>query len=85
MDYVGVPFKCLKCHRHRHLASDCSLSFHKSGGVAKSVWRVKKSVVLVGVIPEEGLFNIGLEYLEDGSDILSHPGLELVVQNSENV
>ena len=49
LDYVGVPFKCLRCHRHGHLASDCSLSFHhKSGGAVKSVGSD-------GRLPEEGL------------------------------
>ena len=27
LDYVGIPFTCITCHRHGHLAADCSLSF----------------------------------------------------------
>ena len=29
LDYVRVHFKCLRCHRHGHLTSNCSLSFHQ--------------------------------------------------------
>ena len=39
--YVGIPFKCLRCHKHGHLVSDCRLPFHNLGGMAKPVWRVK--------------------------------------------
>ena len=68
LEYVGVPFKCLRCHRHGHLASDCSLSFHhKAGGKVKSVWQVKKSVGSNGVIPEEGLnfWRMTLEFIKN--------------------
>ena len=86
LEYVGVPFKCLRCHRHGHLAFDCSLYFHhKSGGVVKSVWRVKKSVGSNGCLPEEGLDKLGVESLEDGSRIHSETGLVPDVQIFDKV
>ena len=76
LDYVRVPFKCIRCHRHGHLASDCSLSFHhKSGGAIKSVWRVKKSVGSDGRLPEEGLDKFGVDSQEGGTEIQSESGL----------
>lgn len=47
LDYVGVPFRCVRCHGHGHLVSQCSRAFqHKSGRDLKHnvVWQVKKYV-----------------------------------------
>eukprot|EP01018_Ginkgo_biloba_P004985 Gb_28741 [translate_table: standard] len=38
LDYMGIPFRCRRCHKYGHLAMDCSLSF------SNKVW-VKKSEV----------------------------------------
>ena len=44
LDYLGVPFRCYRCHGFGHLLNECSLPFNKhfSSGSHK-VWRVKKS------------------------------------------
>ena len=49
LDYVGVPFRCIRCHGHGNLASHCSISFHNQLGSALKknfVWRVKRDVGL---------------------------------------
>ena len=40
LDYLGLPFRCYRCHELGHLANNCSLSFKKISS-SKS-WRVKK-------------------------------------------
>ena len=44
LDYLGVPFRCYRCHGFGHLLNECSLLFNKyfSAGSHK-VWRVKNS------------------------------------------
>jgi len=37
LDYLGIPFRCYRCHGFGHLANECSLSFKKFS----KVWRVK--------------------------------------------
>jgi hypothetical protein len=39
LDYSGVPFKCIRCHRYGHIAQDCGLSFQKK------IWVQKNQVV----------------------------------------
>ena len=40
LDYLGLPFRCFRCHGLGHLANNCSLSFKKHSSA--KVWRVKK-------------------------------------------
>ena len=40
LDYMGIPFRCFRCHGFGHLAHECSLPFNKLPST--KVWRVKK-------------------------------------------
>ena len=45
LDYLGVPFRCNRCHVFGHLMAECSLSFSKkpfsdSVHKTKSFWHV---------------------------------------------
>ena len=58
LDYVGIPFKCNRCHNYGHLVSHCHLSFNRNYRdeiKPKTVWRVKKHV-----IPFVDLYDPGL-------------------------
>ena len=51
VDYLGIPFRCNRCHAHSHLIPDCTLPFSKSGKSAsvpksKSFLWVKNPEVL---------------------------------------
>ena len=43
LDYLGVPFRCYRCHVFGHLMNECSLPFNKKSyiGSAHKIWRVK--------------------------------------------
>ena len=48
LDYIGIPFKCNRCHSHGYLASQCHLSLGKKSILGEGikpnlVWRVKHS------------------------------------------
>ena len=49
LDYVGLPFRCNRCHCYGHLLAHCHLPFLKKRLVttpkSKFVWQVKKSEV----------------------------------------
>ena len=57
LDYMGIPFRCYRCHGFGHLAHECSLPFNKPSST--KVWRVKKggnqSDAKVGSYMEENL------------------------------
>ena len=40
LDYLGVPFRCYRCHVFGHLMNKCSLPFNKksSGSAHKTSW-----------------------------------------------
>ena len=39
LDYLGIPFRCYRCHGFGHLENECSLPFNKHS--SSKVWRVK--------------------------------------------
>ena len=42
LDYLGVPFRCYRCHVLGHLMHECSLPFNKkTSGSPHKIWRVK--------------------------------------------
>ena len=54
LDYLGVPFRCYRCHVFGHLMHECSLPFNKkSSGSTHKIWRVKSSGL--NVDDKEGL------------------------------
>ena len=54
LDYVGIPFKCNRCHKYGHLASHCILTSnrHSRDGI-KSYWKKKEIVKLVLSVDKE--------------------------------
>ena len=57
LDYLGIPFRCFRCHEFGHLPNDCSLPFNKHS--SSKVWRVKKdgtqTAAKAGVSVDENL------------------------------
>ena len=55
LEYMGVPFRCKRCHSCGHLLAQCHLPFLKNHFVSvpksKSVWRVKKNGMLLDDLP----------------------------------
>ena len=51
LDYVGLPFRCNRCHKYGHLLAHCHLPFLKSQlsslPKSNSVWQIKKDVIPV--------------------------------------
>ena len=43
LDYMGIPFRCYRCHVYGHLANDCSIPFSKNSFSAsvQKIWRAK--------------------------------------------
>ena len=43
LDYMGIPFRCYRCHVYGHLANDCSLPFNNnsSSGSVQKIWSPK--------------------------------------------
>ena len=43
LDYLGVPFRCYRCHGYGHLMNECLLPFNKnsSSGFVHKIWWVK--------------------------------------------
>ena len=66
LDYLGVPFKCNRCHVFGHLMDECSLPFNKKpySGSAHKIWRVKNggqnSRVKMGFDKSDGLKDLNL-------------------------
>ena len=68
LDYVGIPFKCNRCHSYGHLVSNCHLSLKKNYRdefKPKFVWRVKKPVLSTD-IDEVG--NVSVQPRAEGFD-----------------
>eukprot|EP01018_Ginkgo_biloba_P022058 Gb_03022 [translate_table: standard] len=49
LDYVGVPFRCNRCHIYGHLVAECSLSFKRRVWVKKSQSSPNVEKAAVGV------------------------------------
>ena len=59
LDYLGVPFRCYRCHVFGHLMNECSLPFNKKSYVSvRKTWRVKNRGLKVDDM--EGLDEEGL-------------------------
>ena len=51
LHYLGVPFRCNRCHVFGHLMNECSLPFNKKSfpRSAHKIWRVKNRGKKLGV------------------------------------
>ena len=64
IDYMGLPFRCNRCHAYGHLISACSLSFKKHFNLASRknlVWCVKVAGKKMGVL--------GSDFIDEMVDI----------------
>ena len=81
LDYLGIPFRCYRCHVHGHLANECSLPFNKkSSSVVHKIWKAKKCesnlVDKEGLVPEKISEDLNFSHqLIDDKDIGSHSSL----------
>ena len=53
LDYLGVPFRCYRCHVIGHLMHECTLPFNKKMGSINKIWQVKSDGL--NVVDKEGL------------------------------
>ena len=85
LDYVGVPFRCLRCHAYGHLVASCPLPFRVRkpviddvpiGGAATSLAEVPEVVKVGGGEPVAGPV---LSYIPEVPGVLSSSPLSAVM------
>ena len=73
LDYMGIPFRCYRCHVYGHLANECSLPFNQKPISVKNIWRVKKSetnlIAKEGKLHDECLKDVNLSPFLDDKDL----------------
>ena len=72
LDYLGLPFRCYRCHVHGHLANECSLPFNKKS------FSVSSKIFWKAMNCESNLEAKEVKVLEEISEDLnlSHQSLE---------
>ena len=68
LDYLGVPFRCYRCHVFGHLMNECSLPFNKKTfpGSTHKIWLVKNRGQNLGV-------KTGIDISDDLEDLNLSP------------